>query len=1058
MKKLWLWCKENILFISSILLLMFIPLYPKFPLLDIKNTWVYVRIEDFLVLGALFIWVVLAIKRRISLKTPITIPVFLFWLFGAIATLHGILLIFPTRQATHPNVAFLSFLRRMEYISMFFVAYASVKDKRFLGAIVLAVVCTLIAVSLYGIGQKYVGFPAFLTMNEEYAKGLAIHLSSLSRISSTFSGHYDLAAYLVLILPIVASMLFGLRNLFVRILLICSAVLGFIALFMTVSRISFFALFISFGLVLFMHKKKFVLYSLPVVIVIALVFMSLSPRVFERFSNTVKAIDVVVDAKTGDPIGHTKTVPSSYFSGKTVKQQYTRSIKNIYGYASASAMLIVNEAELPQNVTLLLEPSSPTGEDLPQGTGYINLSLSPILQKLDTFLYEPKPRVATTSAEVFVINGSFLVKKVFTYDLSFTTRFQGQWPKAMDAFSKNILFGSGYGSIGLAVDNSYLRMLAEVGLLGFLSFLTIFIVVGVYIKKTLPDVGSRLLRSVVIGFTAGLAGLAINALFIDVFEASKVAFVTWILLGFILGLLKLYERKPVDIYKEFLHALVSTPAIVVYIALTAFLLYSPMTRNNFVGDDFTWFRWASDCSVKTASGACRIDAETIGRYFTQSNGFFYRPGAKVYFLVMYSLFWLNQSAYHMVSLGLHGLVAVLVFFLAKKLLKHSYLALSAGILFLLLNGNAEAVYWVSATGILFSAVFSLLGLLSYIIFEEKKEQRYVALSVIFILLSTIFHEVGIVTPILILLYRSVFTRYEFLHTLWTDKISRFLILPVPVYLGMRYISQSHWLSGDYNYNLFRLPFNVLGNGFGYFMLTVLGPISEPLYQMIRTGLKAHIIFATIMMVVISAVAVWIVRKYYHGIPKEDRRTILFGILFSAVSLLPFLALGNMSSRYSYLSTIGVVFVLIIVAKYLYAFLIENGKVIAALGTAVALSVFVLFQIIQQQQITSDWYESGKRTHTFIVSMGGMYENGWASDPMELHFVNVPIRHGNAWVFPVGMSDALWLLYRNPNIRVFSWATVPEAFNAVVAGSNTQKVFEFEESGAVVERKKPGLLP
>ena len=79
-----------------------------------------------------------------------------------------------------------------------------------------------------------------------------------------------------------------------------------------------------------------------------------------------------------------------------------------------------------------------------------------------------------------------MVKKVFTYDLSFTTRFQGQWPKAMDAFSKNILFGSGYGSIGLAVDNSYLRMLAEVGLLGFLSFLTIFIVVGVYIKRRFP--------------------------------------------------------------------------------------------------------------------------------------------------------------------------------------------------------------------------------------------------------------------------------------------------------------------------------------------------------------------------------------------------------------------------------------------------------------------------------------------------------------------------------------------------------------------------------------------
>ncbi|MBI5613808.1 O-antigen ligase family protein [Candidatus Gottesmanbacteria bacterium] len=1057
MKKLWLWCKENILFISSIVLLIFIPLYPKFPLLDIKNTWVYVRIEDFLVLAVLFIWGLLALKHRISLKTPITIPIFLFWLSGAIATLHGILLIFPTLQVAYPNVAFLSFLRRMEYISMFFVAYASVKEKKYLGVLVLAIVFTLLSVSLYGIGQIYVGFPAFLTMNEEYAKGLAIHLSRLSRISSTFSGHYDLAAYLVLILPIIASMIFGFRNLFVRVFLVFSAVLGFIALFMTVSRISFFALFVSFGLVLFMHKKKFVLYSIPVVVVLALLFLSLSPKVFERFSNTIKAIDVVVDAKTGDPIGHTKTVPRSYFVDKTVKQQYTQSIKNIYGYASASAMLIVHEAELPEKVTLLLEPSSPTGEDLPQGTGYINLSLSPILQKLDTFLYEPKPRVATTSAEVFVINGNFLVKKVFTYDLSFTTRFQGEWPKAMEAFSKNILFGSGYGSIGLAVDNSYLRMLAEVGLLGFFSFFSIFIIVGVYIKKILPDVDSRLLRSVVIGFTAGLVGLAINALFIDVFEASKVAFVTWIFLGFILGLLRLYERKPVHISKEFLHVLVSTPAIVVYIALTAFLLYSPMTHNYFVGDDFTWFRWASDCSVKTASGSCPVDAKTIVRYFTESNGFFYRPGSKVYFLLMYSLFWLNQSAYHIVSLMLHGVVAILVFFLSKKLLKNIYFALSAGILFLLLNGNAEAVYWVSATGFLFSAVFSLLGLLSFISFEENKERRFVVFSVMFILLSTFFHEVGIVTPILILLYRSIYSPGESMRRLWTDKISKLLFLPVPVYLSMRYISQSHWLSGDYSYNLLRLPLNVAGNSFGYLMLTVFGPISEPLYQIIRTGLKAHVIIAAIIIVSASVVGVWFVRKYSHILEKQDRLTIHFGILFFVVSLLPFLGLGNMSSRYSYLSTIGVIFILIIIAKYLFKSLLYNGKMIAGFGTAVAISAFVLFQIIQQQQITSDWYEAGKRTHAFIVSMGGSYENGWASMPMELHFVNVPIRHGGAWVFPVGMPDALWLLYRNPKLRIFAWPSLSQAFDAVMAGSDTQKVFEFEEKGSVVERIKPQTI-
>ena len=39
-------------------------------------------------------------------------------------------------------------------------------------------------------------------MNEEFAKGIPIKLSQLSRVPSTFAGHYDLAAYLVLMIPI----------------------------------------------------------------------------------------------------------------------------------------------------------------------------------------------------------------------------------------------------------------------------------------------------------------------------------------------------------------------------------------------------------------------------------------------------------------------------------------------------------------------------------------------------------------------------------------------------------------------------------------------------------------------------------------------------------------------------------------------------------------------------------------------------------------------------------------------------------------------------------------
>ncbi len=38
-------------------------------------------------------------------------------------------------------------------------------------------------------------------MNREYSKGAALTLSQDARVQSTFAGHYDLSAFLVLLLP-----------------------------------------------------------------------------------------------------------------------------------------------------------------------------------------------------------------------------------------------------------------------------------------------------------------------------------------------------------------------------------------------------------------------------------------------------------------------------------------------------------------------------------------------------------------------------------------------------------------------------------------------------------------------------------------------------------------------------------------------------------------------------------------------------------------------------------------------------------------------------------------
>ncbi len=78
-------------------------------------------------------------------------------------------------------------------------------------------------------------------MNPEYAKGYLLYLTPEARISSTFAGHYDLAAYLVFIIPLIWGFYFARQNLSYLFLFI----LSLFTLILTASRISYGAYIIS---------------------------------------------------------------------------------------------------------------------------------------------------------------------------------------------------------------------------------------------------------------------------------------------------------------------------------------------------------------------------------------------------------------------------------------------------------------------------------------------------------------------------------------------------------------------------------------------------------------------------------------------------------------------------------------------------------------------------------------------------------------------------------------------------------------------------------------------
>ncbi|MEK7533884.1 MAG: hypothetical protein AAB600_00965 [Patescibacteria group bacterium] len=1032
---------NNILFFISLFLLVFVPLYPKLPILDVQNTWVYVRVEDFIITFVILIWIVLFLFKKITINTPLTLPILLFWITGGVSLLHAVLVIFPTIANVFPNVAFLSFLRRIEYVFLFFVAFAGMRDKRLIYYIIYALPIILLVVVGYGFGQKFFGFPAFLTMNEEFAKGVPIQLSQLSRVPSTFAGHYDLAAYLVLLIPILVSLAFGFKNWLIKIFLLGVSSLGFVLLLETVSRVSFSVLLLALVMLLIFQKKRLVIISLFVLTVILLI---LSPSLLQRFGSTVSEIDVLVDAKTGRAIGHVTEVPSLYFEDKIVLRDFAQSEQNP---KLATSSAIVPKLLIPSPAVLVTEPNESTGENLPQGTSYINLPLSPVVKKVNQYFYQKaKENNPEQSTKIYMLYGDFLIKKAKAYDLSFTTRFQGEWPKTITAFMRNIFLGSGYGSVSLAVDNNYLRILGETGILGLVSFLSIFIVAGIFIKKILPVVASPVVRSFVLGFVAGTFGLFLNAILIDVFEASKIAFSYWLLMGVTLGILNLHKSVNVDIYKEFKNLITSTYAIVIYLFILTISLYFSLSNYYFTGDDFTWFRWVSDCCNGLANNG-------IVDYFTNANGFFYRPGTKVYFFLMHSAFWLNQTMYHLVSLILHFSVAALLFLILKRILKNYFLSAAAAIVFLILSGHHEAIFWISATGFLFNAFFALLSLLFFIYWKENKKNIYLLIAFVAVFLSLLFHELGVIAPLLIILYDSVFGEKFSLSNLYKKSYYYILIFPIIPYLILRFIAKSHWFSGDYSYNIFNLPYNFIGNTMGYLGLSVFGPLFLTIYNSIRNFSKGNLGIALLASIVIIFAAFFLWKWLMKALTKDDSRIVVFGVLFFAISLLPFLGLGTITSRYSYLSSVGLAILLAFFIKKLYKYLIlSNEKYIAVSIVTIIVIIFLANQVFQLQKINSDWKTAGEKSKRFVVSLEEMYEREWKNDSLKFYFVDVPIRNGEAWIFPVGLPDAVWLLFRNKNIDIYQLRSLKEVIGSV-KDPRTEKVFEFDEQGGVVERKK-----
>ena len=128
MQKLLNWLDQNLLTILAGFLLVFLPLYPKWPLFDVLPGYnVRVRLEDFVILMTGLFFIIQVLRKKIDLKkAPLLWPMLIYLIIGFLSTLSAIFI----TKTVYPEwiqiaKVFLHWFRRIESFSLFFIFFTA---------------------------------------------------------------------------------------------------------------------------------------------------------------------------------------------------------------------------------------------------------------------------------------------------------------------------------------------------------------------------------------------------------------------------------------------------------------------------------------------------------------------------------------------------------------------------------------------------------------------------------------------------------------------------------------------------------------------------------------------------------------------------------------------------------------------------------------------------------------------------------------------------------------------------------------------------------------------
>ncbi|MBI4550598.1 MAG: tetratricopeptide repeat protein [Candidatus Omnitrophica bacterium] len=329
------------------------------------------------------------------------------------------------------------------------------------------------------------------------------------------------------------------------------------------------------------------------------------------------------------------------------------------------------------------------------------------------------------------------------------------------------------------------------------------------------------------------------------------------------------------------------------IAAGSLFLYLPALQLGFTN-------WDDNMYVLQNPVIHALTWDRIQKIFTSLIFANYHPLTLLSYACQYAWFGSNPLGYHAVSVLFHAGNGALVYALARALTGARWTAFFVACIFAVHPLQVESVAWISSQKTLESGFFSLLSILSYLRFLDRKSKRWYALALLFFAIALFFKPTAVTLPLVLILADALLHK-----TRLTEAVFRaipFLALSLLeaslVFIAHQTEKAFAPIPGDDRLNFTVVPFWTVSS----YLRKIFWPSDLlPLYPTLKSAGWSDLRFglpaaAVISLLILLAVNFW-----------RSRRSTFFGCFFLLL-LLPTLNLFPLSApladRYTYLPLIG----------------------------------------------------------------------------------------------------------------------------------------------------------